>query len=78
MTHFIEYNGVPFVEFGVGLATADSICYQVTVTKSIPGWSTSGTHKLKIFEKGNVLRGIYLDDKGHTGPLVFKRSKTHQ
>ncbi|MFT6715521.1 MAG: hypothetical protein ACJA0Q_000148 [Saprospiraceae bacterium] len=75
MTHYIEFNGVPFVEYGNGIITNDSLIYEVTVTKGIPGWSTAGTHHLKIFDNGNTLRGTYHDNKGKSGMIVFKRKK---
>lgn len=75
MTHYIEFNGQPFVEYGTGIMIKDSLNYEVIVTKGIPGWSTAGIHRLKIFDSGNTLRGSYHDDNGNTGPLVFKRKK---
>ncbi|MFT6746281.1 MAG: hypothetical protein ACJAZ2_000620 [Glaciecola sp.] len=78
MTHYIEFNGASFVEYGSGMITKDSVNYNVIVTKGIPGWSTAGVHNLKIFDNGNTLRGCYHDNIGNTGPLVFKRKKLKQ
>jgi len=75
MTHYLEFNGTPFVEHGGGIISNDSLIYSVIVTKGIPGWSTAGVHRLKISNKGNTLRGTYHDNKGNTGPIVFKRKK---
>jgi len=75
MTHYLEFNGIPFVEHGKGIITGDSLNYNLIVTKEIPGWSTAGVHHLKIFDNGNTLRGNYSDNKGNTGPIVFKRKK---
>jgi hypothetical protein len=75
MTHYLEFNEKPFIEHGAGTITKDSLIYNVIVTKGIHGWSTAGVHKLKIFDNGNSLRGVYHDNKGNTGPIVFKRKK---
>lgn len=73
MTHYLEFNGTPFVEYGSGIIKGDSLTYKVTVSKGIPGWSTAGVHTLKLSADGNTLRGSYSDNKGNHGPLVFKR-----
>lgn len=73
MTHYLEFNGAPFVEHGAGIVSNDSLIYTVIVTKGITGWSTKGVHRLKITNEGNTLRGSYLDNKGNTGPIVFQR-----
>lgn len=72
MTHFIEFNGQSFFETGKGIISGDSLIYNVTVRHGIPGWSTAGIHRLKIIDR-NTLSGNYLDNKGNTGPLVFKK-----
>lgn len=75
MTHYLEFNTIPFVEYGKGVIKGDSIIYSVTVSKQIPGWSTAGVHRLKSFDQGKTLRGNYHDNKGNSGTLVFKRKK---
>lgn len=72
MTHFIEFNGQPFFETGKGIIKKDSIIYNVIVRHGIEGWSTAGTHKLKLIDN-NTLEGTYADNKGNKGPLVFRR-----
>lgn len=74
MTHYIEFNGNPFVEHGEGTIKNDELQYHVKVTKQIPGWTTTaGDHILKISSDGLTLRGTYKDNVGNSGPLVFKR-----
>ena len=73
LTHYLEFNGQPFTEYGVGNLKGDSLIYNLTVTLTIPGWSATGVHKLKLTENGNKLVGIYMDDKGNSGRLVFTR-----
>jgi len=73
MTHYVEFNGVPMVEKGIGFYSHNTLNYDVVVTKPIPGWSPKGQHVLTLSEDGNTLRGYYKDEKGNTGPLVFKR-----
>ena len=73
MTHYLEFEGQPFVEYGKGIIKGDELIYQVVVTKGIPGWSSAGTHRLKIEEDGKVLRGTYSDNLGNTGALIFTR-----
>lgn len=73
VTHYVEFNGTPMVEKGIGFCTHNTLSYDVFVTKAIPGWSLTGQHTLTLSEDGNTLRGHYKDAKGNTGPLVFKR-----
>ena len=72
MAHFIEFNGQPFFETGKGVINNDSLIYNVIVIHKIEGWSTAGTHKLKLIDK-NTLEGTYADNKGNKGPLLFRR-----
>lgn len=73
MTHYVEFNGVGMVEKGIGFCSQGTLNYDAIVTKGIPGWSLKGQHVLTLSEDGNTLRGYYKDEKGNTGPLVFKR-----
>ena len=74
MTHYLEFQGHPFVEYGKGVVKGNQIQYTVFVTVQIPGWNTSkGLHKLTISEDGKTLRGTYEDNTGRKGNLVFKR-----
>ena len=74
MTHYIEYKGNPFVEYGSGIVKGNRIEYNVYVTVQVPGWnSKQGYHVLTISEDGKTLRGTYEDDIGNKGNLVFKR-----
>lgn len=73
MTHYVEFNGVPMVEKGIGFYSHGTLNYDAIVTKAIPGWALKGQHVLTLSEDGNTLRGYYKDEKGNTGPLVFKR-----
>jgi hypothetical protein len=73
MTHYVEYNGTPMIEKGSGKCKENTLCYDVVVTKAIPGWATAGQHVLTLSNDGNTLRGYYKDTQGNTGPLVFKR-----
>jgi len=73
LTHYVEFNGTPMVEKGIGFCTHNTLSYDAFVTKAIPGWSTKGQHVLTLSEDGNTLRGYYKDSKGNTGALVFKR-----
>ena len=72
-SHYIEFNGQPFVEFGQGSLKRRTIKYKVKVTKQIPGWATTGEHELTLSADGKTLRGFYHDGKGNTGPMVLKR-----
>lgn len=78
-SHYIEFNGQPFVEHGKGIVIYKQkdnlfrILYNVTVTLPIPGWSTAGIHSLELSADGKTLRGTYSDNKGNKGPLVFKK-----
>lgn len=74
MTHYIEFNGSPFVEHGSGIVKNGVLEYHVNVTKQIPGWTTTaGDHHLIVSADGKTLRGTYKDNVGNSGPLVFKR-----
>jgi len=73
VTHYVEFNGTPMVEKGIGFCTHNTLSYDVFVTKAIPGWSLTGQHVLTLSEDGKTLRGYYKDSKGNTGPLVFKK-----
>lgn len=74
MTHYIEFNGQPFVEHGEGVIQNNELNYHVKVTKQIPGWTTTaGDHQLILSKDGQTLRGTYKDNVGNSGPLVFKR-----
>lgn len=75
VTHYIEYNGQPLVEKGVGQVKKNEIQYQVEVTKGISGWATKGKHYLRVENNAEILRGYYIDEKGNKGPLVFKKIK---
>lgn len=72
--HYLEFNGMSQVEEGKGSIKGNQVQYEVTVTKVIPGWVTSGTHILTLSDDGKTLRGIYRSAAGE-GPLVFKRVK---
>lgn len=74
MTHYIEFNGEPFIEHGSGVVKGDSLIYNVRVTKQIKGWtSTAGLHQLKLSGDGLTLKGSYSDNTGNSGPLFFRR-----
>lgn len=73
VTHYVEYNGTPMVEQGIGFFAHNTVNYDVQVTKAISGWATKGQHVLTLSEDGQTLRGHYKDEKGNTGALVFKR-----
>ncbi|MBO73110.1 MAG: hypothetical protein CMD35_05760 [Flavobacteriales bacterium] len=74
MTHYLEFQGHPFVEYGSGIVKGNQIQYTVYVTVQVPGWNTSkGYHVLTISEDGKTLRGTYEDNAGNKGKLVFKR-----
>ncbi len=79
MTHYIEFNGNPFVEHGEGVIRNNNLRYHVVVTKQVPGWTTtSGEHNLTLSSDGNTLRGTYKDNAGKSGPLVFRRKFPYQ
>lgn len=74
MTHYLEFQGHPFIEYGSGIVKGNQIQYTVYVTVQIPGWNSSkGQHILTISEDGKTLRGTYEDNAGNKGNLVFKR-----
>lgn len=72
-THYLEFNKIPFVEYGKGKIKNGILNYIVTVSLQIPGWSTGGEHQLALSKDGLTLRGTYKDNLGNTGPLVFKK-----
>jgi hypothetical protein len=72
-SHYLEFNGQPFVEFGQGNLRRRTIKYKVKVTKQIEGWAVRGEHELTLSADGKTLRGTYRDGKGNTGPMVLKR-----
>ena len=71
--HYLEFNGKPMVEHGIGKRNGNQLTIDVTVTLPIPGWATHGSHFLRISDDGQTLYGEYQDGKGNRGPLVFKR-----
>lgn len=74
MGHYIEFKGQPFFESGSGIVKGDSIIYHVDVIRPIPAWGPDGgTHYLKLSEDKNSLKGVFITDSGHKGPLVFRR-----
>lgn len=73
MTHYIEFNGIPFVEYGAGIVKGDTLSYNVTVSKQIPGWSTAGVHQLILSNDKKTLRGNYSDNLGNKGAIIFKK-----
>ncbi|MCO4294125.1 hypothetical protein NF867_14775 [Solitalea sp. MAHUQ-68] len=73
VAHYLEFKGTPMVEIGEGSITGNKIDYKVKVTKAIPGWALSGEHILELSTDGNTLRGIYKDEQGNSGPMVFKK-----
>lgn len=74
MTHYLEFNGEPFVEYGIGILKDAKLSYRVCVSKQIKGWTTTkGHHILKLDADGKTLRGSYTDNSGNSGPLVFKK-----
>lgn len=75
MTHYLEFNGTPMVEFGEGKVTGNKVHFKVKITQQIPGWATTGEHDLVLSDDGNTLQGNFKDGKGNTGPLQFKRQE---
>jgi len=74
MSHYLEFKKQPFFETGSGIIKGDSIIYHVDVIHSIPAWGPEGgTHYLKLSKDKNTLRGHFITDTGHKGPLVLKR-----
>lgn len=73
MTHYLEFNGTPFVEYGSGIKKGDTLTYNVTVSKQIPGWSTAGVHQLTLSADKKTLRGNYSDNLGNKGSIIFKK-----
>ena len=74
-SHYLEFNGQPMVEQGIGKREGNKVAIDVKVTLPIPGWATTGKHILYVSNDGIVLRGEYSDAKGNRGPLVFKKKK---
>lgn len=75
MTHYLEFNGTPMVEFGEGEVTGNKVHFKVKITQQIPGWATTGVHDLVLSEDGTNLQGTFVDGKGNKGPLLFKRQE---
>ncbi|UKJ09030.1 hypothetical protein [Solitalea lacus] len=75
VAHYLEFKGTPMVEVGEGIINGNKVTYKVKVTQAIPGWALSGEHILELTPDGKTLRGIYKDEQGNTGPLVFKKTK---
>jgi hypothetical protein len=75
MNHYLEFKGVGMVEYGIGTIDKKVVSYDVVVTKSIPGWAKKGKHFLKLNEDGTVLSGIFKDEMGKSGSIVFKKIK---
>jgi hypothetical protein len=75
MTHYLEFNGTPMVEFGEGTVTGNKVHFKVKITQQIPGWATTGEHDLELSDDGNSLQGTFKDGKGNKGPLLFKRQE---
>ncbi len=73
VTHYLEFNGQPFVEYGKGVIKGNKVIYDVEVTLQIPGWATAGRHELVLSEDKKLLTGTFTDNKGNTGKLVFRR-----
>jgi hypothetical protein len=73
MAHYLEFKGMPMVEYGQGSFDKGKIVLHVKVSKPIPGWATAGTHTLQLSEDGDSLKGEYADSLGNKGPLEFKR-----
>jgi len=73
VTHYVEFKGLPLVEYGIGTRTGNTIEYKVKVTQKIPGWTTEGMHTLTISEDGTMLTGHYTSG-GKKGPLEFKKA----
>jgi len=71
--HYLEFKGMPMVEYGVGTVKDGIAKIKVKITKQIPGWATSGMHTLRMSADGNVLRGEFTDAKGNKGPIAFGR-----
>ncbi|MNJ05382.1 hypothetical protein D3C73_1666620 [compost metagenome] len=61
------------VEEGEGIINNHKVSYKVVVTRAIPGWALKGEHLLELSPDGSTLRGVFKDEQGNTGPLVFKR-----
>lgn len=75
MNHYLEFKGTKMVEYGIGEIKDTTVSYDVVVTKAIPGWATKGKHILTLNKQGDTLRGIYKDEIGKNGPIVFAKLK---
>jgi hypothetical protein len=75
MNHYLEFKGAKMVEYGIGKINDTTVTYDVVVTKAIPGWATKGKHILTLNKQGDTLRGIYEDELGKNGPIVFAKLK---
>ena len=75
MNHYLEFKGTKMVEYGIGEIKDTTVSYDVVVTKAIPGWATKGKHILTLNKQGDTLRGIYEDELGKNGPIVFAKLK---
>ncbi len=73
MTHFLEFQGQPFFERGVGIIKGDSLIYNVVVIHKIEGWATTGKHALKLSKDGKTLEGTIFAGNGYVGPITFRR-----
>ncbi len=73
MSHYLEWKGQKFLEYGKGSRTGNTIIYDTEVTIPINGWASKGTHQLVLSEDGQTLRGTYSDNMGKSGPIVFKK-----
>lgn len=72
VNHYLEYKGMPMVEYGRGILKNDSIIYYLKVPLPIPGWSTAGEHRLKIIHDKEI-SGMYFDNKGYSGEIKFTK-----
>ncbi|HEU4789956.1 MAG TPA: hypothetical protein VFS71_09735 [Flavobacterium sp.] len=75
MNHYLEFKGIKMVEYGIGEIKDTAVTYDVVVTKAIPGWATKGKHILTLNKQRDTLRGIYEDELGKNGPIVFAKLK---
>jgi len=75
MNHYLEFKGYKMVKFGMGKKKDTTVSYDVVVTKAIPGWATKGKHILTLNKQRDTLRGIYEDELGKNGPIVFAKLK---
>lgn len=74
MTHYLEFNNQPFLEYGTGIVLGDTLVYDVRVAQQVPGWkSKTGKHVLILSADKKTLSGTYTDNLGNTGALIFKK-----